>query len=75
MTSRYRIGIALLIAGLVGCGGETGGDTVVLIAAAASLTDVFAEMERVFELEHPDLDLVVSYGVTVKATEVGIVGG
>lgn len=43
-----------------GCGGGDGRTLMVL--AASSLTEVFAEIEAEFEAEHPDVDVVVSYG-------------
>ncbi len=48
-------GIALL----TGCGG---GDGEILVSAAASLTDAFAEMESAFEQAHPGRDVVLNLG-------------
>lgn len=52
---------ALLLACLAatGCGG--GEEDQVLVFAAASLTDVFAELEVAFEADHPDLDVQLSF--------------
>lgn len=49
---------------LGGCGttDTTGGGRVLTVFAAASLTDVFGELERRFEAEHPGVDVVVSSG-------------
>ena len=41
------------------CGG---GGTRVVVFAASSLTDVFERLEREFEQQHPDVDVVVNVG-------------
>lgn len=53
-----RTCLAALLAACVGCARQGDPDrTVLTIAAAASLTDVFQELEPVFELQHPDIDV------------------
>ena len=49
--------VASLMLGLLlaACGG--GSERTVLVFAAASLTDAFADLETAFEAEHPDLDV------------------
>ena len=47
----------------VGCGSTTGATTdEVVISAAASLTDLFTEMERAYEADHPPIDLILNFG-------------
>lgn len=41
---------------------EIAGKSEVMILAAASLTDVCGELEPLFEKEHPDVDLIFSFG-------------
>jgi molybdate transport system substrate-binding protein len=60
---------AVLIAGLAGCNATTSGDGfgvatggTVTVFAAASLTDVFGELEAEFEAVNPGVDVVISYG-------------
>jgi molybdate transport system substrate-binding protein len=43
------------------CDGPDGGDEV-LVSAAASLTDAFAEVEEEFEQVHPGVDVVLNLG-------------
>lgn len=58
LQSVSRMCLAALLAACVGCAGPRDSDrTVLTIAAAASLTDVFQELEPVFELQHPDVDV------------------
>lgn len=53
---------------VTGCSGSDGGSgddqqkTTVTVFAAASLTDVFGELEKDFEAEHPDVDIVLTTG-------------
>lgn len=57
---RFGAAAAVVLAGMVsGCGGD---DTEVVVFAASSLTDAFADLERAFEDRHADVDVVVSYG-------------
>ncbi len=53
--------IGLLVA-LFACGGQTDGTTEVVVSAAASLTDVFSEIERQFEARHPEVDVILNTG-------------
>jgi molybdate transport system substrate-binding protein len=59
-------GIAVfLLAGLLAgtsCGGSEDGTRQVLVSAAASLTDAFADIEGAFEAIHPDVDVVMNLG-------------
>ncbi|MGH8945941.1 MAG: molybdate ABC transporter substrate-binding protein, partial [Acidimicrobiia bacterium] len=41
-----------------------GPDGELLVSAASSLTDAFAEIESGFEAEHPDIDIVLNLGAT-----------
>ncbi len=67
------LGAVVLVAGVVGCGdadgsstpatGSTDGGAVegtVVVFAAASLTDAFAEVESAFEAGHPGVDVVLN---------------
>lgn len=58
MTRRWTPVLLLAALATSACGG--GDDDHVLVFAAASLTDAFAELEVAFETEHPDLDVQVS---------------
>jgi len=51
---------------LPACGGESG--EMLLVSAAASLTDVFAVFEAGFENEHPGVDVVLNLGATSTLT-------
>ena len=63
--SRWFSWCALAVASVLltacGGGGESGKKTLVVFAAA-SLKDTFTELEAVFESEHEDVDVVVSFG-------------
>lgn len=56
--------LALLAVLVGGCGGGTAGaddgPTRLLVSAAASLTDAFAEVEAAFEDVHPDVDVALN---------------
>jgi molybdate transport system substrate-binding protein len=60
----YRRGGTSLIAGLIlaGCAGGDGMTGEVLVSAAASLTDAFAEIETAFEQANPGVDVVLNLG-------------
>ena len=68
MATRVRAGLLLLVlVGAVACGGDDAGDAgdgplsgTVLVFAAASLTDAFAEIESAFEAASPGLDVDLS---------------
>lgn len=55
MTRTARLLLAALAMALAGCGGDDGEQ--IVVSAAASLTDVFAEMEAAFEAVNPDIDV------------------
>lgn len=58
-----RLMAALALVGLlVGCRGDTGEETRLVVSAAASLSDVFAAMEEVFEEANADVDLILNLG-------------
>jgi molybdate transport system substrate-binding protein len=60
----------LLCAVLVGCGsGSAAGRNEVLVFAAASLTDAFADLEAAFEAANPQLDVAVSTGASSSLRE------
>lgn len=50
--------LALFAFGVAGCDGTTGNE--VLVSAAASLTDAFAEVEVAFETANPGVDVVLN---------------
>ncbi|MGX7825536.1 molybdate ABC transporter substrate-binding protein [Actinokineospora sp. 24-640] len=52
--------LALLAAGCAGAPGKT----VVTVFAAASLTETFSAMEKVFEARHPDVDLRLNFAAS-----------
>ena len=57
---RFRAAVAAVLVGvLAGCGSDDGE---VVVFAASSLTDVFADLESAFEAGHPGAEVVVSYG-------------
>jgi molybdate transport system substrate-binding protein len=61
LARRSNVWWAAAIALAIGaCGGDDGAQLTVL--AAASLTDVFADLEARYEAVHPGVDVVVSYG-------------
>lgn len=55
-----RRGLTMILVLLAGC--SSGQTEEVLVSSAASLTDVFAEMEAAFETENPDVDIVLNLG-------------
>jgi molybdate transport system substrate-binding protein len=57
-STRRGVAGAAVIA-LAGCGG---GDRQITVFAASSLTEVFAEIEAIFEADHPGIDVVVNAG-------------
>ena len=59
---------AVLASNFSGCGGTTEG-TEVLVSAAASLTDAFAELERSFETATPGVDVVLNFGGSAALRE------
>lgn len=59
----------LLAPTLAGCGGDSGGRTQLTVLAAASLTETFEQLEESFEKEHPDVDVVISFGSSSALAE------
>jgi molybdate transport system substrate-binding protein len=58
-----RLGTIGLILALVACGApDSERPTTVLVSAAASLTDSFAEIETAFESAHPGTDVILNLG-------------
>ncbi|MEA2002501.1 MAG: molybdate ABC transporter substrate-binding protein [Actinomycetota bacterium] len=65
-------GLLLAASIFTACGAGSGGDAVteqVLVSAAASLTDVFGEIEAAFEAAHPDIDVVLNLGGSASLRE------
>lgn len=60
MRPRVILAVALLAA--AAC--DTAPEDEILVSAAASLTDVFAELETGFERDHPGIDVVINLGGT-----------
>ncbi|MEJ7775627.1 MAG: extracellular solute-binding protein, partial [Nocardioidaceae bacterium] len=54
---------------LAGCGGDSGGRTQLTVLAAASLTKTFEQLEESFEKEHPEVDVVISFGSSSALAE------
>lgn len=58
--------VMLLIVGIAACGGSADGrgaggvEGEILVSAAASLTDAFADIEATFEVAHPGTDVVLN---------------
>jgi molybdate transport system substrate-binding protein len=59
----------LLCAVLVGCGPGGPGGPDLLVFAAASLTDAFADLESAFEAANPGIDVLVSTGASSALRE------
>ena len=59
-TIRLIVG-SFALALVIACSGSSV-EGELLVSAAASLTDAFAEVESVFEQEHPDVDVVLNLG-------------
>lgn len=57
------LGSALLLTGLVGCGGGSGNEenSTLTVLAASSLTDAFGELESSFEEQNPGTDVQISF--------------
>ena len=54
----------ILVAALIAGACRSGDDETVLVLAASSLTDVFAEMEQAFEEANPGIDVDVSFAAS-----------
>ncbi len=66
MKARFAIYLGTLL--VVGaCGGS--GDDTVLVSAASSLTDAFADMESAFEEANPGVDVVLNLGASTGLRE------
>ncbi|HSS68533.1 MAG TPA: molybdate ABC transporter substrate-binding protein [Nocardioidaceae bacterium] len=67
MTRIFRVATlaAVAVLGLSSCGGDDGGSggdkTKLTVFAASSLTNTFGELEKAFEKDHPDVDVVISF--------------
>lgn len=59
---------AVALVGLGGCGRSSGRE-VLTVDAAASLTDAFDEIARVFEEGHPDVDVVLNLAGSARLRE------
>ncbi len=65
-------GVLLAVSVFTACGGGASNDSTtqqVLVSAAASLTDVFAEVEAAFEVANPDIDVVLNLGGSASLRE------
>jgi molybdate transport system substrate-binding protein len=66
MVRRYRVitvGVTTAALLLAACGNSgNGASSQVLVSAAASLTEAFAEIEVAFEASHPEIDVVLNTG-------------
>ncbi|MDX1646463.1 MAG: molybdate ABC transporter substrate-binding protein [Longimicrobiales bacterium] len=69
MSSSFLPRLALCLSPLVACcadepadddGGAPGSKAEVVVSAAASLTDAFAEIQAVFEASHPDIEIILN---------------
>lgn len=54
---------------LAGCTSGGDGDTTLTVLAASSLTDTFAELEKLFEAEHDGVDVTLSFGSSTTLAE------
>ena len=71
---RWAVGLGVLVV-VASCGAaDDGRDIELVVSAAASLTDAFSEIEAAFELEHPDVDVVLNLGGSSSLRE-QILGG
>ena len=61
--------VAFLLLLLAACGDAGRADGELLVSAAASLTDAFAEMETVFEAANPGVDVVFNFGASSTLRE------
>lgn len=64
MTRRAVAGAVALVVLAPACGGDAGGGastTTLTVLAASSLTDVFPDLERTYEAEHPGVDVQLSF--------------
>lgn len=61
-----RLGVALVVCALVGCGSSAGAQrqTELTVLAAASLTHVFPEIGELFTDDHPDVGFTFSFAGT-----------
>ena len=59
--------LAVVVLGVAGCGGNASRE--VLVSAAASLTDAFAEVESAFEDANPGVDVVLNLGSSSSLRE------
>jgi molybdate transport system substrate-binding protein len=59
-------GLVFALLGVIGAcsGAESDGDAEVLVLAAASLTDVFEQLETAFEAKNPTIDVQLSFGAS-----------
>lgn len=62
-------GCVVIAVALSACGNSAAQREPVLVMAAASLTDVFAEVEAAFEAEHPDFDVELNLAGSASLRE------
>lgn len=76
-TRHLRLLVPLVLASvlpLAACSGSDDDETVVHVLAAASLTEVFTELEAEFEKEHQDVDVQLSFGSSTTLAENAVDG-
>lgn len=71
---RFRFVLACLVLGVASCTPGADRPRQVVVSAASSLTDAFAEIELVFEQANPDIDVVINVAASSRLRE-QILGG
>jgi molybdate transport system substrate-binding protein len=66
---RKNVGWAAGFLAMAACSGSGTEGNTVLVSAAASLTDAFAEIEILFETENPGIDLILNLGSSSSLRE------
>lgn len=61
--------LCIVVFSVVACGSDQGSQEEVLVSAAASLTDLFTDIEKRYESAHPSVDLIVNFGGTSALRE------
>ncbi len=60
--------VLLIAPAMAGCGGDSG-RTKLTVFAASSLTESFTSLAKAFEKDHPDVDVVLSFGSSTTLAE------
>jgi len=58
-----------LVATLTACSDDSKSTSKLTIFAASSLTESFGQLEKAYEKEHPDVDVVISYGSSTELAD------